>query len=105
MDECSAVAGVCDVNANCQDTAGSYICSCNAGFTGDGKTCNGKSVIPRYRSDKQRNYEVPLKLKIAIYYPNQARIPDRLSSSQGKPSQVLFRHGTHFFLPTIKVAT
>ena len=58
VDECSAVAGVCDVNANCQNTAGSYICSCNAGFTGDGKTCNGKSVIPRYRSDKQRNYEV-----------------------------------------------
>ena len=71
MDECSAVAGVYDVNANCQDTAGSDICSCNAGFTGDGKTCTGKGVIPRYRSDKQKNY-----------YPNQERIPDRISSSQ-----------------------
>ena len=76
MEECSTV-GNCDVNANYQNTAGSYICSCNAGFTADGKTCAGKSVIPWYRSDKQKNYEVPLKLKIAIYYPNQERIDSR----------------------------
>ena len=70
VDECSAVTGVCDVNSNCQNTAGSYICSCNTGFTGDGKTCTGKSVIPRYHSNKQKKYEVLLKPKIAIHYPN-----------------------------------
>ncbi len=42
MDECSASISVCDVNADCQNTVGSYICSCKAGFTGDGKTCTGR---------------------------------------------------------------
>ncbi|XP_078382555.1 uncharacterized protein LOC144665226 isoform X6 [Oculina patagonica] len=39
IDECSASNPVCDVNANCQNSDGSYSCSCKAGFTGDGKTC------------------------------------------------------------------
>jgi len=39
IDECSADVSVCDVNAVCQNTFGSYICSCKAGFTGDGKNC------------------------------------------------------------------
>ncbi|CAH3179058.1 unnamed protein product [Porites lobata] len=39
VNECSASAPVCDVNANCQNNIGSYVCSCNAGFTGDGNTC------------------------------------------------------------------
>ena len=39
VNECSA--SVCDVNANCQNNIGSYVCSCNAGFTGDGNTCTG----------------------------------------------------------------
>ncbi len=42
IDECSASVPVCDVNANCQNSDGSYSCSCKAGFTGDGKTCAGK---------------------------------------------------------------
>ena len=44
LDECSASTPVCDVNANCQNNVGSYICSCKTGFAGDGKTCNGKMV-------------------------------------------------------------
>ena len=44
MDECSAFVSVCDANADCKNTFGSYRCSCKTGFTGDGKTCNGKRV-------------------------------------------------------------
>ena len=44
VDECSASAPVCDVNADCKNTRGSYRCTCKAGFTGDGKTCTGKKV-------------------------------------------------------------
>ena len=44
IDECSASAGVCDANANCQNTLGSYRCSCKAGYTGDGKTCKGRQT-------------------------------------------------------------
>jgi len=44
VDECSASIPVCDVNADCKNTRGSYRCSCKAGFAGDGKTCSGKRV-------------------------------------------------------------
>ena len=38
IDECST-GGVCDDNAECVDTAGSYECTCSSGYTGDGHTC------------------------------------------------------------------
>ncbi|PFX13942.1 Fibrillin-1 [Stylophora pistillata] len=38
-DECNASISVCDVNANCKNTLGSYRCFCRAGFSGDGHTC------------------------------------------------------------------
>ncbi len=44
IDECTASVPVCDVNANCQNTPGSHVCSCKAGFTGDGKTCAGEKI-------------------------------------------------------------
>ena len=42
VDECSASSPVCDSNANCFNTRGSYICTCKSGYTGDGKTCQGR---------------------------------------------------------------
>ena len=42
IDECNASPPVCDVNANCSNTRGSYICSCKAGYNGNGKTCGGR---------------------------------------------------------------
>ena len=42
VDECNASSPVCDSNANCSNTRGSYICTCRAGYTGDGKTCRGR---------------------------------------------------------------
>ena len=35
----------CDINAGCTDTTGSYICTCNTGFTGSGIVCTGKMLI------------------------------------------------------------
>ncbi|XP_078382216.1 uncharacterized protein LOC144664884 [Oculina patagonica] len=46
VDECSASIPVCDVNADCKNTRGSYRCSCKAGFTGDGKKCTGERIVP-----------------------------------------------------------
>ena len=42
IDECSADSSICDENASCNNTDGSYSCTCKQGFTGDGLTCNGK---------------------------------------------------------------
>lgn len=40
--ECDIDQHDCDVNADCEDVPGSYICTCREGFKGDGKSCKGK---------------------------------------------------------------
>lgn len=45
VDECSASVSACDVNAICQNTIGSYQCSCVNGYAGGGKTCHGKRTV------------------------------------------------------------
>ena len=42
LDECTTNTHDCDVNADCGNTADSYSCKCKAGYTGDGRTCDGK---------------------------------------------------------------
>ena len=32
----------CSENAVCNNTKGSYNCSCKPGYSGDGRTCEGK---------------------------------------------------------------
>ena len=41
-DECALGTDNCDANAACTDTDGSYDCTCNDGYSGDGFTCTGK---------------------------------------------------------------
>ena len=38
-DECKNGLHDCNINANCTNTIGSFECTCNDGFFGDGKTC------------------------------------------------------------------
>ena len=42
IDECNVNHGDCDQNAECDNVPGSYSCTCNNGFSGDGFTCTGK---------------------------------------------------------------
>ena len=39
INECTAGTDMCHDNAMCTNTAGSYECSCDIGFTGDGIDC------------------------------------------------------------------
>ena len=40
-DECSAGVSLCHANAICTNTEGSYTCTCNTGYEGDGYNCQG----------------------------------------------------------------
>ena len=45
IDECEQGSDDCDGDATCNDTIGSYICTCNVGYIGEGRegTCIGNS--------------------------------------------------------------
>ena len=45
INECTAADQLCDFNANCINTHGSYYCFCLSGFTGVGKSCQGKEIL------------------------------------------------------------
>ena len=42
VNECEDDPGICNINANCTNTVGSYMCSCLSGYTGDGTLCTGE---------------------------------------------------------------
>lgn len=44
VNECTEELHSCSADAVCTNTKGSYNCTCNPGYSGDGKICNGKSV-------------------------------------------------------------
>ena len=45
IDECANPSkNNCSSNANCTDTIGSYDCTCEIGYSGNGYTCDGKLV-------------------------------------------------------------
>ena len=47
INECKREIPPCDENATCANTIGSYTCTCNDGFTGEGSngTCEGMYVL------------------------------------------------------------
>ena len=44
IDECTVNSHNCDAAASCTNTAGSFTCSCNAGYEGNGQTCTGEKL-------------------------------------------------------------
>ena len=45
IDECATSLFECDEDAECINTIGSYNCTCNSGYTGDGRVCTGEDVL------------------------------------------------------------
>ena len=54
IDECSTYSHICDVNAVCSNTVGSYPCACK-GYSGNGRTCSGK--FKRYEGEPKTQPE------------------------------------------------
>ena len=46
IDECMFTDDLCAMNATCTNTEGSYNCSCDTGFGGNGTTCCECVVLP-----------------------------------------------------------
>ena len=46
VDECADPAlNNCHADATCTNTVGSYTCSCDVGYTGNGVTCSGSTLL------------------------------------------------------------
>ena len=61
MDECADKTHDCDINADCNNTLGSYECSCKDGYHGNGTNCSGYFVftfseVPFNKSRNNRTY-------------------------------------------------
>ena len=42
INECNSGEHNCDANSKCVNTNGSFTCTCNMGYSGDGVNCDGK---------------------------------------------------------------
>ena len=58
MDECSNISHLCDVNASCKNTIGSYNCECRSGYSKTGKACTGMGILQKYLRLFHINYYV-----------------------------------------------
>ena len=46
IDECAdSSKNNCSSNANCTDTIGSYDCTCQIGYSGNGYICDGRHIM------------------------------------------------------------
>ena len=58
INEClNVTSNICDINADCVNTYGSFTCVCHSSYYGDGISCSSKLII-RYESltSLKKNY-------------------------------------------------
>ncbi|KAI8492386.1 hypothetical protein Bbelb_298390 [Branchiostoma belcheri] len=53
VDECLSGDHMCDGNATCTNTVGSYTCACNDGYQGDGMNCTDAHFLQAYGKSEQ----------------------------------------------------
>lgn len=92
---CADGHGGCDPNASCDDESGTVMCTCNAGFAGDGFTCAPEAV-----SLRRLHYENPCTgtLTEACPWENFCVMADTASDSASFTAEagVLYRVTLHF---------
>ena len=67
ISECATNADNCDANAACTNTPGSFDCTCNQGYTGDGVTCVGRwNKIP-YAGIRGCQYQIHMREAIGTF--------------------------------------
>ena len=64
IDECSEAVDRCNMNAVCTDTDGSFTCTCQVGFSGDGLTCASKKCVILMVVAKSGSIEYPFCIDI-----------------------------------------
>ena len=74
VNECIAGSNNCHPNATCYNTVSSYICICDAGFTGDGENCTRGEVtvfhIHTLLNSFSHSYLKRITLERAMFTPN-----------------------------------
>ncbi len=79
IDECTAGTDSCDSNnANCMNTPGSFSCTCNTGFIGDGFTCEGKAKDPTFNVLKSFCSQILMNV-LLILIPVMMLVPHALT--------------------------
>ena len=74
VNECSRGTSRCSSNGTCTDTIGSYTCSCNAGFSGDGFTCQGRGNVGSEFNTLLMNVQISMSALLM----EQITVPDHL---------------------------
>ena len=67
IDECTNRTHSCDVNAVCNNTRGSYNCTCKDGFHGDGINCTGNYLhngVEELNSGQTRTIQIAIGWRI-----------------------------------------
>ena len=76
VDECQTDTHNCSENAECSDTHGSFNCTCNEGYDGDGLQCNSTSTRLR-GSHPLRCMHIEIKITVSCTDINECEInPD-----------------------------
>jgi len=78
INECEGITHNCSSNAVCNNTKGSYNCTCKPGYLGDGWNCTGDEYTLKYIKDVLVN--------VGSILPNSSFIHESVSKIGSKPS-------------------
>ena len=93
IDECAEGTNNCDCNANCNNTVGSFTCTCRSGFTGDGFLCSSLPFVqfqfPMYTfTEGEQNVVIGAVLNIAADTDLRVTFTPTAGTANGKYSMI-----------------